>query len=73
MNIPVEEKLFTADEMSGSDAGFFCGTAAEVVALDSLDTVPFKKQWEETLSYTIQQAYKCKVMEKPYQLKKELA
>mgnify|MGYP001551352185 CR=1 FL=1 len=66
LNIPVQEKLFTADEMSGADAGFFCGTAAEVVALESLDNIPFKKTWEDTLSYTIQQAYKCKVMELPF-------
>lgn len=66
LNIPVQEKLFTADEMSGADAGFFCGTAAEVVALESLDNIPFKKTWEDTLSYNIQQAYKCKVMEQPF-------
>ncbi len=72
LNIPVEEKFFTADEMRGSDAGFFCGTAAEVVALESLDDVPFKKVWEETLSYQIQQAYKLKVLEQPYLLKQEL-
>lgn len=64
LNIPVEEKFFTPDEMRGADAGFFCGTAAEVVALSSLDNVPFKKNWEDTLSYVIQQTYKCKVMEK---------
>lgn len=66
-NIPVEEKFFTPDAMRGADAGFFCGTAAEVVALSSLDKVPFRKNWEDTFSYTIQQAYKCKVMEQPYQ------
>jgi branched-chain amino acid aminotransferase len=67
LNIPVEEKLFRPDEMRGSDAAFFCGTAAEVVALESLDNVPFKKTWEDSLSYIIQQAYKCKVLEKPFQ------
>ncbi|RZM11467.1 MAG: branched-chain amino acid aminotransferase, partial [Pedobacter sp.] len=72
LRIPIQEKLFTATEMSGADAGFFCGTAAEVVALESLDNVPFKKSWEDSLSYTIQQAYKCKVTEQPYQLTKEL-
>jgi len=65
MDIPVVERLFTPDEMRGADAGFFCGTAAEVVALQSLDDVPFGKPWEETLSYTIQQAYKRRVMELP--------
>ena len=73
LNIPVEEKLFTPEEMRGADAGFFCGTAAEVVALSSLDNVPFKKEWDDSLSYVIQQAYKCRVMEKPFQLKEEVA
>lgn len=73
LNIPVEEKFFTPEEMKGSDAGFFCGTAAEVVALSSLDDVAFKKNWEDTLSFVVQQAYKCKVMEKPFQLKQEVA
>ena len=71
-NIPVEEKFFTPGEMRGTDAGFFCGTAAEVVALGSLDDVPFKKQWEDTVSYQVQQAYKARVLEQPYQLKQEL-
>ena len=73
LNIPVIEKFFTTDEMRGADAGFFCGTAAEVVALSSLDDVPFKKNWEDSLSYLIQQAYRCKVMEKPFRLKEEVA
>lgn len=73
LNIPVKEKLFTPDEMRGADAGFFCGTAAEVVALRSLDDVPFRKSWEDSLSYIIQQAYRCKVMEKPFHLQQEVA
>jgi branched-chain amino acid aminotransferase len=73
LNIPVIEKFFTADEMRGADAGFFCGTAAEVVALSSLDDVPFKKNWEDSLSSLIQQAYRCKVMEQPFRLKEEVA
>ncbi len=63
LNIPVIEKLFPVTEMQGADAGFFCGTAAEVVALESLDNIPFKKKWEDSLGNIIQQAYKCKVLE----------
>ena len=63
LNIPVVETLFTPAEMQGTDAGFFCGTAAEVVALESLDNVAFTKKWEDSLSYTIQQTYRHKVME----------
>jgi branched-chain amino acid aminotransferase len=73
LNIQVVEKFFTPEEMRGADAGFFCGTAAEVVALESLDNVEFNKSWEESLSYVIQQAYKCRVMEKPFNLQQEVA
>lgn len=73
LNIPVVEKFFTPEEMRGADAGFFCGTAAEVVALESLDNVEFAKPWEDSLSYVIQQAYKCRVLEKPFSLKQEVA
>ncbi len=66
LNIPVVEKLFLPEEMRGADGGFFCGTAAEVVALDSLDGIPFKKSWESSLGHTIQEAYKCRVMEKVF-------
>ncbi|MXN92243.1 branched-chain amino acid transaminase [Flavobacterium sp. Sd200] len=62
--IPVEEKFFTPEEMRGADAAFFCGTAAEILALDSLDNVPFTKEWDTTLSATIQKAYQNLVVGK---------
>jgi len=58
LEIPAVEKFFTPAEMRGADAAFFCGTAAEVVALDSLDDVPFTKNWDDSLSATIQKAYR---------------
>ncbi|MFY7728604.1 MAG: branched-chain amino acid transaminase [Flavobacterium sp.] len=64
LDIPVVEKFFTPDEMRGADAAFFCGTAAEVVALDSLDDVPFTKDWEDSLSSIIQKAYQNLVLDK---------
>ncbi|UKB85289.1 branched-chain-amino-acid transaminase [Chryseobacterium sp. MEBOG06] len=57
LDIPVQEKFFTSEEMQGADAGFFCGTAAEIVALDSLDDIPFTRNWEDTVSNKVQQAY----------------
>lgn len=64
LDIPVVEKFFTPDEMRGADAAFFCGTAAEVVALDSLDDVPFTKDWEDSLCSIIQRAYQSLVLDK---------
>ena len=31
LDIPVEEKLFTTDEINDADSAFYCGTAAEVI------------------------------------------
>lgn len=63
--IPVEEKLFTTDELKQADAVFYCGTAAEVIGWESLDDVKFSKPWKETVSKTIQDAYKHKVTASP--------
>lgn len=64
LHIPVEEKLFTKEEMYGADAAFFCGTAAEVIGMQSLDDQPFTMAWEKTVSKQIQDAYKALVVEK---------
>ena len=63
LRIPVEEKLFTTDELIQADAAFFCGTAAEVIGWESLDGVKFKKEWNDSLSKKIQTAYKKLVIE----------
>lgn len=65
LNIPCVEKSFTPDEMQGADAAFYCGTAAEVVQLESLDQIPFTQPWESTQSARIQQAYKNRVLDRP--------
>jgi hypothetical protein len=44
--------------MRGADSCFYCGTAAEIVGLESLDNAPFKLKWEDSLGSVIQQAYK---------------
>ena len=66
LDIPVEEKSFTIDELKNADAAFFCGTAAEVIGWESLDDIKFPKPWNETQSKIIQQAYLHKVTEKEF-------
>jgi hypothetical protein len=34
--------------------------------MESLDNVPFKLKWEDSLGYVLQQAYKNIIREKPY-------
>jgi branched-chain amino acid aminotransferase len=64
LKIPVKEKLFTTDELKTADAAFFCGTAAEIIGWESLDGVKFKKDWNDSISKTIQQAYKDLIVER---------
>ena len=66
LDIEVEQKQITTDEVKQADAAFFCGTAAEVIGWDSYDNVQFKKEWNKTLSKKIQEAYAARVIEKTY-------
>jgi branched-chain amino acid aminotransferase len=66
LDIPVEEKFFTTEEVKKADAAFFCGTAAEVIGWESLDDVKLKKDWNESLGKIIQDAYKARVIEKEF-------
>ena len=57
------EKQITLDEINNADAAFFCGTAAEVIGWESFNDIKFKKNWKETVSKKIQQAYSARVTE----------
>lgn len=63
LNIPVEERLFTTDELKQADTAFFCGTAAEVIGWQSLDDVVFPANWNDSIGRKIQVAYKERVLE----------
>ncbi len=63
LGIEVEEKQITLEDVKEADAAFFCGTAAEVIGWDSFDDIKFKKNWKDTASRKIQQAYSAKVIE----------
>jgi branched-chain amino acid aminotransferase len=72
LNIPVEERSFAKEEMYGADAAFFCGTAAEVIGLASLDNQPFTMAWENTMSKLIQDSYSNLVIESTNHLVNEI-
>lgn len=58
LNIPVEEKQITPSGLREADSAFFCGTAAEIIGIQSLDNVPFKKHWTDSIGSIIQKEYK---------------
>ena len=69
LNIPVEQKLFTTEELKEADAAFYCGTAAEVIGWESIDDVRFPLSWKESKGRIIEEAYKNLVIEKDFQTK----
>lgn len=73
LGIPLEEKLFTLDELKQAESVFYCGTAAEVIGWDSLDGQGFSKPWSESLGKVLQQAYKAKVLEKEFKREAKVA
>jgi len=66
LDLPVEEKLFRPEELFDADSAFFCGTAAEVVPIESIEGQPFNKSWKNSMGLIIQEAYKCIVLDKSY-------
>ena len=51
------EKYFTPEEVKGADSAFFTGTAVEVTGIASLDKIPFKLNWEDSLGAILQKKY----------------
>jgi branched-chain amino acid aminotransferase len=66
LDIPVKEKIIAPEELDSADSAFLCGTAAEIVGIESIDAKPFQKTWFDSLGATIQEAYKCQVLEKSF-------
>jgi branched-chain amino acid aminotransferase len=66
LDIPVFEKKTSPEELSEADGAFYCGTAAEVVGIESIEGKPFLKSWKNTHGPIIQEAYKNLVLEKSF-------
>lgn len=66
MNLPVVEKNITPAELKEADSAFFCGTAAEIIGIASIDDVQFKMEWKDSIGSRIQAAYKNLVIEKTF-------
>ena len=73
LGIEVIETQLTVEDVYSADSAFYCGTAAEVVGIGSLDDKPFTKPWAETFGATLQKAYKNLVLEKEYRTAEQTA
>lgn len=61
--ITVVERQIKLAEVYEADTAFFCGTAAEVIGIQSLDEKTFPLSWNESQGCKIQQAYRNLVLQ----------
>jgi branched-chain amino acid aminotransferase len=66
LDLPVEEKLIKPEELFDGDSAFFCGTAAEIVSIESIEGQRLHKPWSNSMGRIIEEAYKSIVMDKSY-------
>lgn len=59
--IDCREGLFKPSDIFNADGAFYCGTAAEIVGIHSVNGIQFRKQWHDTKGKFIQEAYSKKV------------
>lgn len=61
LKISIHEKWFKVEDVYAADTAFFCGTAAEVAGIKSLDKHLFPMNWDDSVSAMIQRKYKLRV------------
>jgi len=66
LDIPVVEKSIKPEELESADSAFLCGTATDIAGIESINAKGFKKNWNQSLGSTIQEAYRCQVLEKSF-------
>ncbi len=72
MQIEVVERAISPVELLEADSAFFCGTAAEVIGIQSIKHHVYNLPWEDSLGARIQKAYKNLVVQKPVKATQEL-
>lgn len=64
LDIDVVEKAISTEELKSADSAFFCGTAAEIIGIHTMDDVVFRQRWSDSIGATLQRAYKNLVLDK---------
>ena len=73
LDIEVVETRLLPEDVYNADSAFYCGTAAEVIGIASLDGKSFKKQWKDSLGAILQKSYKNLVLEKEFKPAEKVA
>jgi branched-chain amino acid aminotransferase len=64
LDIECMEKVLNVSDLIDADSAFFCGTAAEIAGINSIEEVIFPMKWQDSLGATLQRTYKSLVLEK---------
>lgn len=57
LGVEVKQGLYRPEELGAADSAFYCGTAAEVIGIESVDDKKFPNNWNDTLGKKLQEAY----------------
>ncbi|ELV7525282.1 branched-chain amino acid transaminase [Flavobacterium psychrophilum] len=57
LGVEVIQGLFTTNNLEAADSAFYCGTAAEVIGIESVDATVFPREWSKTLGKKLQDEY----------------
>jgi len=66
LELPVKERLFKPEELFKADSAIFCGTAAGIVGISSIEGEKLNKSWKTSLGAIVQEAYQNMVTEKSH-------
>lgn len=67
LGFEVEQTFFKPEDILNADSAFFCGTAAEVIGIESFNNYQFPLAWEDSIGAIIQKKYKRRVAFNEYQ------
>ena len=56
-NISVMQGLFKTEDLFAADSAFYCGTAAEIIGINSIDKKVFPTKWDDSIGKMIQKHY----------------
>lgn len=57
LGVEVKQGLYKPEVLDSADSAFYCGTAAEVIGIESVDNTKFPMNWNDSLGKKLQEAY----------------
>lgn len=57
LGIQVNQGLFTTADLAAAESAFYCGTAAEIIGIESVDDYKFPKNWNDSIGKKLQEQY----------------